>query len=177
MRFLIKLVIFGGIVAGGLWFYGSTLPREHKASSSITLVATPEQVYAAARDIAQTPTWWRDVNAVRPLKGKRRESWEQEMKGAGPVQIEITSFVENQRLVTTILNDDQQDWGGRWTYAIVRTASGTEVTITETGWIEPPLYRVVMKVRGGPHRTLDSYLRSLGAKFGEIVTPRHDVAG
>ncbi|MHB1299145.1 MAG: hypothetical protein ACYC0B_11505, partial [Gemmatimonadaceae bacterium] len=67
--------------------------------------------------------------------------------------------------------------GGRWTYAIVRTASGTEVTITETGWIEPPLYRVVMKVRGGPHRTLDSYLRSLGAKFGEIVTPRHDVAG
>jgi hypothetical protein len=43
--------------------------------------------------------------------------------------------------------------------------------------VESPFFRVVMKLRGGPHRTLDSYLRSLGAHFGETVSPRHDTAG
>ncbi len=58
-----------------------------------------------------------------------------------------------------------------------QTAAGTEVTVTEEGWVEPALFRVVMKLRGGAHKTIDGYLRSLGAHFGETVSPRHDPAG
>ena len=177
MRFLGKLAIVGALILGVLWIYGRSMPRDHVASSTITLVAPPEAVYAAIRNIEGTPRWWSDVNAVRRLTGKRRESWEQDMRGAGPVQIEVTSFIEGQRVVTTILNDDQQDWGGSWTHVVRVSGSLTEVTVTEKGWIKRPLSRVMMRVRGGPHRTLDSYLKSLGALFGETVSPRRAGAG
>lgn len=172
-----KLVLFLGLLVGAVYIWGRSMPRDHKSSSMITLVAQPDSVYGMARDFAKTPTWWSDVNSVKRITGRKRESWEQDMKGTGPVRLEVTSFIDGQRLVTTILNDDQQDWGGKWTYEFKREGGVTEVRITEEGWVDPPLYRVLMKVRGGPHRSLDSYLRSLAAHFGETVSPRHDVPG
>jgi uncharacterized protein YndB with AHSA1/START domain len=177
MRFLFKALVLVGVLAGGVWVWGRSMPRDHRASSAVTLVAPADSVFALVADIGRTPGWWRDVQSARRLTGKRRESWEQVMRGSGPVQVEITSMSYGERLVTTILNDEQQDWGGKWTYSIERSAAGTELTIVEDGWVESPFFRVVMKLRGGPHKTLDSYLRSLGAHFGETVTPRHDRAG
>lgn len=177
MKFLTKLIVFAGILVGAVWVWGRTMPREHRASSTITLVAPADSVYRLVRDIGGQAAWWSDVRSVRKLTGQKRESWEQDMKGAGPVRLEVTSAIDGQRVITTILNDDQQDWGGGWTVDVERTAAGTEVTVTEQGFIEPALFRVVMKLRGGPHRTIDSYLRSLGAHFGETVSPRHDTAG
>lgn len=171
LRFLLKLALLGGVLAGLAWFYGSRQPREHRASSTITLVAPADTVWAVIRNIGESDEWWDDVRSVRRLLDKPRESWEQDMGMVGKVRISVTSEVWGERLVTTILNDEQQDWGGRWTYTITRGAAGTEVTVTEDGWVEKPLFRVVAKLMGGPHRTMDSYLRSLGAHFGETVTP------
>ncbi len=172
-----KLLLVVGVLLAAVWLWGRSMPREHRSASTITLVAPADSVYRLVRDIGEQARWWRDVRSVRRITGRPRESWEQEMAGAGAVRIEVTSFIEGQRLVTTILNDDQQDFGGKWTVDVSRTGSGTEVRIVEDGWVESPFFRVVMKLRGGPHKTLDSYLRSLGAHFGETVSPRHDVAG
>lgn len=173
MRSLFKLVLVLGLLAGGVWVWGRSMPREHRVGSSVTLVASPDSVFALLSDIKRMPTWWREVESVRRLTGRRRESWEQVMRGTGPVQMEITSISYGERMVTTILNDEQQDWGGRWIYTVDRTAAGTEVRIVEEGWVDPPLFRVMMKMRGGPHRLVDSHLRSLAAHVGESVTPRH----
>ncbi len=172
MRFLKKLIILALVAFAGLYFYGRSLPREHRASSTITLVARADTVYRVIRNVRSAATWWTDVKAVRPLAGKPRESWEEDMGASGKVQIEITSENPGSRLVTTILNDDQQDWGGRWIYTVNSSAAGTEVTITEDGWVAKPLYRVVAKLLGH-HRTIDSYLNSLAAYFGEVGSPRH----
>jgi uncharacterized protein YndB with AHSA1/START domain len=172
-----KLLLFAGLLVGAVWVWGRTMPREHRASSTITLVAPPDSVWRLVRDIAGQAAWWNDVRSVRRLTGLKRESYEQDMKGAGPVRMEVTSTIDGQRLITTILNDEQQDWGGSWTVDVRRTAAGTEVTVTEEGWVEPALFRVVMKLRGGAHRTIDGYLRSLGAHFGETVSPRRDATG
>jgi uncharacterized protein YndB with AHSA1/START domain len=172
-----KAIILVGVLVGAVWFWGNSMPREHRSSSSITVVAPADSVYKLVRNIGNSTAWWSDVKTVRPIRGKKKESWEQDMKGTGPVQVEVTSYVDGQRLITTILNDDQQDWGGKWIYTVASTAAGTEVTIVEEGWVASPFFRVVMKLRGGPHKTLDSYLRSLAAHFGETVTPRHDTAG
>ena len=177
MRFLMKLAVLAAVVLGGVWVYGRSLPREHRVTSSIALTAAPDSVYAVIRDLARTPDWWSDVNSMKRLTGKRRESWEQLMKLSGPVQIEVTSETPGQRLVMTVLNDDQKDWGGKWTYDVMRTGVGAEVRMTEDGWVQAPLYRVLMKVRGGPNRTINSYLKSLGAHFGETVTPRRASRG
>jgi uncharacterized protein YndB with AHSA1/START domain len=172
MRFLKRLIILGLVLAGGLYLYGRSLPREHSVASTITLVVPVDSAYAVLRDIGGSARWWSDVQSVTRLVGTQRESWEEDMGSMGKVRIEVTSSVPPNRLVTTILNDTQQDWGGVWTYEIEASGSGTEVTITEDGWVASPFFRVVAKLMGH-HRTMDSQLTSLAARFGETASPRH----
>lgn len=174
LKALGKLLLVLLFVVGAAWFYGSRQPREHISRSTITLVTAPEPVFKTIRDIERQPTWWLDVRSVTRITNHKREAWEQDMGSFGKVRIEVTSEWPGERLVTTILNDQQKDWGGKWTYIIRPNASGTQVTIIEEGWVDQPLFRVMMKLSGGPHRTMDSYLRSLGAVFGETVNPIHD---
>ena len=173
-----KVLIFVILLGGGLWFYGRSLPREHEVKSTLTLVAPLDTVYRVVRSIGSTPEWWSDMKSVRPLTGRRYESWEQNMGGGmGLVSIAVTSAIPGQRMVTEIIPnegqpDESQKWGGVWTYRIRQTAAGTEVQITEEGWVDPPFFRIMMKLRGR-YRTIDSYLSSLGAHFDEASRPRH----
>lgn len=167
MKKLLMLVI---LVVGGVYFYGRSLPREHKFTSSITLVQPQDTVWLVVRHVGATDTWWSDVKAVRRLS-RTRESYEQNMGAAGMISVEIASEDPPKRLVTRILNDEQQDFGGTWTYVVRNTDSGAELTVTEEGWIASPFYRVIARI-SGQRRTLNSYLTSFGAHFGESVTPR-----
>lgn len=173
-----KFLIVAVLLVGGLWFYGRSLPREHEIRSSITITAPVDTVFKVVRSIGNQPVWWSDVKSVRALPGRRRESWEQNMGGGmGLVSIEVTSVNPGVGMTTTIITteeegDGEQQWGGTWTYRVSQTASGTEVRIIEEGWVDPPFFRIVMKLRG-KYRTVDSYLTSLAAHFDEVATPRH----
>lgn len=172
MKGFIKFVLVVGIlVLGGAWVYGRGMPREHLIASSITITASPDSVYRLVRNIQALPDWWDNVNSVTRLSGYRRETWAQDMGMAGVINIEITSAVPGSRLVTTIVDDEKQGWGGVWTYEISSTGAGTEIHITEEGYVNSPILRVVRNTMG-KRRTVESYLRSLGAHFGEIATPR-----
>jgi hypothetical protein len=172
VKFLKRLLILVIVLAAGVYLYGRSLPREHVASSTVTLIAPADSVYRVLRNFGAHPTWWSDVKSSTRIDGKPRESWEENMGPAGLVRMEITREVVGRQFITTILNDTQQDWGGTWTYDIVTTGAGTEVTITESGWVETPFYRVGSKLMG-KYRTIDSMLRSLANHFGEVATPRH----
>ncbi|MCW5826711.1 MAG: SRPBCC family protein [Gemmatimonadaceae bacterium] len=173
MKTLIKLVIlFAVIVLGGAYLYGRGLPRDHIVSSNVLLVAPADSVYKVIRNIEATPSWWSDVKAVSRIQGAPREAWVEDLGAAGKIEIEVTRAVQNVSMVVTILNAEEQGWGGVWYYEVRNTPAGTEVTITEEGFVDSPVFRTLMKLRG-KHRTVDSYLRSLGAHFGEQVTPRH----
>lgn len=173
-----KFLIFAIIVVGGVWFYGRSLPREHEVRSSITLVAQPDTVFQTIRKIGNNPLWWSDLKSVRQVPGRRRETWEQNMGGGmGLITIEIASLVDGQQMVTRVVQSEEESeaepsWGGTWTYRVSPTASGTQVSITEKGWVDPPFFRIIMMVRG-KYRTVDSYLTSLAAHFDEVATPRH----
>lgn len=173
-----KLLILVLLIGGGLWFYGRSLPREHTIESSITVTAPVDTVYKVVRSIGNQPIWWSDVKTVRVLPGRRRESWEQNMGGGmGLVAIEVTSENQGESMTTTIITTaeeqgSEQQWGGTWRYRVSSTASGTRIQIIEDGWVESPFFRIVMKLRGR-YRTVDSYLSSLAAHFGEVATPRH----
>jgi uncharacterized protein YndB with AHSA1/START domain len=171
MGFMKKLIIVVIVLVGAVYLWGRSLPREHTASSTITITARPDTVFGLIRNVGGSANWWIDVKSVRPLAGKPRESWEQDMGAMGKVQIEVVSAAPPTRMVTRILNDEQQDWGGTWTYDVTHTAAGTEVTITEEGWVAP-FFRVFAKLMG-PHRTMDSYLTSVAANFGEVTSARH----
>ncbi len=174
-----KLLVVLILLVGGVWFYGRSLPRNHVVKSTVVLgTAGQDTVWKVIRAIGAQPTWWSDVKQVRPILGRRRETWEQNMGGAtGLITVEVTSVVDGERLVTTIVPNDvekpeEMAWGGKWSYRVYQSASGTTVQIIEEGWVDPPFFRVMMKL-SGTYRTIDSYLSSLAAHFGEMATPRH----
>lgn len=172
MGFLFKLMILAGVLIGGAYFYGDAQPREHRASRTVTLVAATDTVYRLVRNIGAYPMWWDDAVSSARVTGQRRETWEQEIKRRGVIRTQVTSETPGARLVTTVANDEQQDFGGSWTVTVRLTGSGTEVTILEHWWIEKPLSRTHAKLNGAPNSVMDSFLKSLAVNFGEMAQPR-----
>jgi len=172
MGFIKKVVVLGLVVGGGTFLYGRSLPREHSVSRKVTIIAPADTVFKVIRNIGTTGTWWSDMKSSRRVTSSRGEVWEENMGPGGVTKVSISRVVPGQSMVHTVLDEEGQGWGGTWTYQVANTGAGTEVTITEDGYVDSPFVRVMMKLRG-KSRTLDSYLSSLGAHFGEPVTPRN----
>ncbi len=173
MKFLIKFVMvlmFLGI--GGAYLYGRQLPREHAITSSIVLVAPADSVFKVIRNVSEYPSWWSDVVAVERVRGARGETWREDMGTSGSIDVELKNVVTGRSMEAHIVGGEEQGWGGVWYYEVRNTLSGTEVTITEEGFIDSPVVRAFMKLRG-KYRTVDSFLSSLAAHFGEVTSPRH----
>lgn len=62
-------------------------------------------------------------------------------------------------------------FGGTWTFQVAPDGSGARVTITERGWVSNPIFRFVSRFVIGETATMDTYLRALGKRFGEKVSP------
>ncbi|HRN52216.1 MAG TPA: SRPBCC family protein [Gemmatimonadaceae bacterium] len=173
MKFFIKLVmVVMFLVLGGAYLFGRRLPREHVVTSSIVLVTEADTVFRLIRNIEASPSWWSDVKSVERIAGARRESWRQSLGASGTIEIEVSGVTSGRAMEVTILNAEEQGWGGTWYYEVADTPAGTEVTITEEGFVDSPIFRTLMQLRG-KYRTIDSFLSSLGAHFGESATPRH----
>lgn len=153
MKWLLR--VLGAIVAvvGVAALVGAVLPRNHVASSPITLRQPQDSVRAAIRDLGAVPSWWSDVKRSDRLPDQDgRERWEQQT-GMGSMPLEITESQPPSRLVTRIASPPGAAFGGTWTYEIAATDGGSRITITEDGW-------------------MDGYLRALGTRFGETVEPQ-----
>lgn len=172
MKFLKRAVIVLVALVACVYVVGLRIPREHTVSSRIQLTAPRDSVWAALRNFGDYPKWHPDFRSSVP--GERRnghEVWVQDVGGM-TMSVEFLEIRPPSYLVTEIITDEKSQWGGVWTYDLVATGAGTEVTITETGWVKSPFFRVIMKVMG-THSTMDGVLKNLGAKFGEMVTPEH----
>jgi uncharacterized protein YndB with AHSA1/START domain len=172
MGFVKKLLIGLAVLVIGVYLAGMSMPREHKAVSRIQLTASRDSVWAVLRNFGDYPKWHPDFKSS--VKGERREGhevWVQDVDGM-TMSIEVLDIQPPSFLVTEIITDEKSAWGGVWTYELAANGSGTEVTITEEGWVKSPFFRVMMKLMG-THSTMDGVLKQLGAKFGEQVTPEH----
>lgn len=159
-------VVVAGLAAGAL------LPREHVATSGVSLRQAPESVWAVVRDMGGVPRWWREIeSSERVADAGGHEAWRQRISGFSMTLL-VTESAAPRRMVTAIDAPADAAFGGTWTYELTPVDGGTRVTVTETGWIGNPLFRVMAHL-GGLHRSLDGYLVALGARFGERVTPEH----
>ncbi len=172
MRLLKRVVLLLVVVFVCVYVVGLRMPREHSVSSRIQLTAPRDSVWAALRDFGNYPKW--DTDFKSSVKGERRNShevWVQDVGGM-TMSVELTDVRAPSVLVSEIVTDEKSQWGGIWTYELAAAGAGTEVTVTEDGWVKSPLFRVMMKLRGA-HATMDGVLKHLGARFGEQVTPEH----
>lgn len=167
------LIIVGSLV--GLvalsFVVGAFMPRDHVATSEITLRQPADSIYAVLRNFGDMPKWWKDVTESERVPGTPGERWRQKMGGMD-MQLDVVSATPPLQFVTKIVEDQGLPFGGTWTYALSPGASGTVVTVTEQGWVGPPPFRVMSRIMGH-NATLDGLLTALGARFGETVTPVH----
>jgi uncharacterized protein YndB with AHSA1/START domain len=148
---IVLVVVLGLIVAAGialLVFYvaGSRMPREHKAVISATFPADRAAVWDAINDFDGMPGWWPAVKSTRLeyLADGTALTWNKDAHG-NEIPFKTTELKPYNKLVRLIAATDQP-FGGTWTFELADAPEGgTRLTLTEDGWIGPPVFRAVAK--------------------------------
>ena len=146
--FLLAGIILGLIVLTGIILYliGRAEPERHTASIKFALPKAPRVVWAALTDYAAMPQWWPAVKSVRFETRSNGEviTWNTDARSR---QIGFRTKEEQApvRLVREIVSDDLP-FGGIWTFELVEEKGVTSVTLTEDGFIKPPLFRGISKL-------------------------------
>jgi len=152
-----KWLIYGGlavvIIPAIVVLIGAALPKEHVVSRKILLHAPPADVFA----LIAGPSDWRGLKYVQltevPLQ------WREE-----DVTYERVETTPPTRIVNRIA-DPKLPFGGRWTYEILPSGSGSELTITEHGEVYNPFFRFVSRFIIGHTATIEKYQRDVAARF------------
>ena len=168
MRRSLRVAAFtvGGLIALMLLVYlvGLFLPVRHSVTVARDVAATPEEVWTVITGVEEYPAWRPGVvraERLEPIAGW--PAWREE----GP-EGELTfavAAVEPQRRWVTEIVDEGLPFGGRWTYTLEQTATGTELTLTEDGFVYNPVYRFVSRFFMGYETTAETYLDALAARL------------
>ena len=172
-----KWVLIGGAGLLGLialmTLVGALLPRDHRATSTITLRQPPDSVWKVVRDLGGITAWWHEAQeSVRVPDKDGHEAWRQKV-GGWDMPLLVIESEPPRRLVTKIDLPPGGSFGGTWTYELAPDGGGTRISVTEAGFIGNPIFRFLSRFLFGYYGTLDGYLKALGKRYGETVTPAH----
>jgi len=166
---VIIAVVFALIIA--VLVIGAVLPKNHVASRQIILHRSPEEVYQVVRDFSAAPSWRPDLERVEMLATTDDQVRFREHGEQGAITYDLIEDQPGEKIVTRIADLDL-GYSGSWTYTFAKEATGTRVQITEAGEVSNVLFRFLSRFVFGHTGTLEKYLKSLGKKFGEDVTPQ-----
>ncbi len=149
---------------------GAALPPDHVVSVRARYAANPEAVWAVLADVAAAPSWRSDVRSVELLAPiDCKVAWRETSK-QGAISYVMVEFDPPHRMVTRITNDDLP-YGGQWEFTLAPHGGGTELTITERGFVKPAFFRFMARYVFGYTSTITTTQRALGRRFDETVTP------
>lgn len=147
------------VILAGLFFYlvGRAQPERHTATITFTLPKTRAVVWAALIDYAAMPTWWPAVKAIRLETRPNGEviTWNTDGHGK-EIGFRTKEEKAPARLVREIVGDDLP-FGGVWIYELAEEGGTTRVTLTEDGFIKPPLFRGIAKFFMPPDATMRDF--------------------
>jgi hypothetical protein len=165
------LVVVVGILLGSILLVvgiGYTLPVGHVAARAIVLRQKPANVFELISNVKEEPAWRRDVQRVEILPEENGNVRFREVGTHGALTMAVVESTSPLRMATRI-EDKNLPFGGGWIFEITPTAGGCGLNITERGEIHNPVFRFVSRFIIGYDLTLDTYLKSVGQKFGESV--------
>ncbi len=157
-----KWLIYGGlavvIIPAIVVLIGAALPKEHVAMRTIQLRAPASDVFA----LIAGPSDWRGLKyellTESPLK------WRETDSSGDAITYERVETTAPRRIVNRIA-DPTLPFGGSWTYEIAPSESGSQLTITENGEVNNPLFRFVSRFIMGHTATIEKYQRDVAAHF------------
>jgi hypothetical protein len=156
-------VVAGGIVAA----IGAMLPVRHHATRRARYQASPDAVYAV---LAGPPDWRTGVKSygALPEQDGRRRWWEEDSHGQ-KITFELAEAAPSERLRVRIA-EAGLPFGGTWTFDIAPArGGGSELRVTEDGEVYNVVFRFMARYIFGYTSSIETYLRDLGAKFGQAV--------
>jgi uncharacterized protein YndB with AHSA1/START domain len=162
-----------GVIGVSVFFVSmiaSRIPMDHRATVRAHFAAPPDRVWAIIHDPLAAATWRADIKTVerRPdIDG--RLAWRETGKH-GAIDYVMDDAQAPTRQTTRITNTDLP-YGGKWEYTLTAAGGGTDLSITERGFVKPALFRLLSRFVFGYTATLEAYLRALGTHLGESTTP------
>lgn len=161
---IIGIVVFLVAVMAAV---GAMLPRDHHATRKARFHVSPAALFAV---LAGPPDWRTGVASYGELPDQEgRKRWWEEDTHRQKITYELVEAKPPERLVTRIAQPGLP-FGGGWTFEISQLAGGgSELRIRENGEIYNVIFRFMARFLFGYTGTIETYLRDLGAKFGEPV--------
>lgn len=147
---------------------GMLLPQSHVVARSMVLKQKRDAVYALISDMKNAPAWRKDIEAVEEVKGEADETLYREKSKHGTLTYCIVKREAPQKFVTMIADKDAP-FGGGWMFDLAEEGDGTRITITERGEVYNPVFRFMAKFVFGHHKTMETYLANLAARFSETA--------
>ncbi len=164
--FTFTLAIAIGLAAVLAVRAGNRLPRDHTASVRGFYAAAPDAVWTSISNPAQSASWRDDVKRVDMLPGENGRLVWKEVTGRGVTTYEMLSQVPMVSQVSRIA-DDTLPYGGQWEFLLTPRGAGTELLITERGFVKPAIMRLLARTVFSPTRSMEAYHRSLALHLGE----------
>ena len=172
-RAMIWVYLIGGVVVGLpllMAIVGSLLPKGHVATRHARFDRSRDEIWKTITDVDGFASWRSDVKAVELLPARDgRTSWV-ESGTHGKIPFEITEAIAPSRMITTIA-DPKLPFGGHWVYELSENGAAATLRITENGEVYNPIFRFMSRFIFSQGATLERYLRDLGTKLGQTVTP------
>ena len=163
--FLVVGIIAGLVVLVAL--IGAMLPQRHHATRKARYQVAPGALYAV---LAGAPDWRTGVKSfgALPDESGRKRWWEEDTHGQ-KITYELVEDTPPSKLAVRIA-DRGLPFGGTWTFEIVPEGSGAVLRITEDGEVYNVIFRFMARFVFGYTGSIETYLKDLGAKFGQAVT-------
>ncbi len=152
---VVAVAVFLAIAAG------NSLPHTHTVTVTRLFSAPVEDVWDLVADFERQVRWRPDLTSVE--RGDDHDGhavWIETYKGRQVMRFTTLERVEPRRLVRQII-DVRGPFSGRWEIDIEPFGGATQLTITETGRIDNPIARLVMKRVMGEDTYIKSYLDAL----------------
>lgn len=175
MKRLLLLLAALAVAVGGAAIVGALLPGGHTAVVRARYTQDSATLWAAVSDLGAWPSWNLTVKAMERLPDRDGQPTWVLTDDNGRMTSRVVESVAPSggapgRMVTRI-DDPELPFSGSWTWELAPADRGTRITLTEEGKISNPLIRLLARLFFSPTSTGESYLRALGAKFGEETAP------
>jgi hypothetical protein len=160
--FILLLLLVAGVI---VYADGARLPYSHTVSVTGIVPAPQDKVFALIANVSKASDWRPAVKSVTVLQqDKGRDHWVEHLSH-GQYMTFLATRTEAPTRRDVLLDEPKASYGGTWTYELSPgpTPDTTTLTITESGFIKPPVYRFIMIHIVGPTHNLDQYMKDIQA--------------
>lgn len=164
----IILVVMGVILVGiiAVTLFGLTLPREHSAVVTARFSVPVDTMWGMFADHEREAEWREDIDRIERVEDLDGHPVWREYYARGMMDLADLEIVPGEKIVREIVNNDG-GFGGTWTTTLVAVDSmTTEVTVRETGYVDNPFFRVLLRYVYGVDATIHGYLTMMGQALG-----------